>query len=354
MDRPAASRFHALAIADVVQETDDAISLAFAVPADLVARFAFRPGQYLTLRASIDGEDTRRSYSICSAPGEPLRVAIKRVEDGRFSAWAHAALAPGHSIEAMPPAGRFTVPDGADNLLAIAAGSGITPILSILKSTLARPGTRATLLYGSRSTARILFRDEIEALKDRHMGRLSVVHVLSREQQDIAVLNGRLDAAKLAALLPGLAADLPDAALLCGPGAMIDAMTQGLVAAGLPQGRILHERFTADGQPSRPRPPAKPGAAPFATATIIADGVSTEVPMAEGEPVLDAALRAGLDLPYSCRAGMCSTCRARVVEGSVTMAVNYGLEPWETEAGYVLTCQSHPATPRLVIDYDQV
>ncbi len=350
--------FHPLTITETRRETEDAISLAFAIPEPLRARFAFTPGQYLTLRTTLDGEDTRRSYSICSAPGdEPLRVAIKRVDDGRFSTWAHRALQPGHVIDVMPPAGRFTAPPGAGAILAIAAGSGITPILSIVKTTLTRdPAARVALLYGSRSTATILFRDELEALKDRFMARLSIVHVLSREQQDIPILNGRLDAAKITSLLPGLfPGALPDAALLCGPGALIQSATDALIAAGMAPAQILSERFTAEGQPApRPRPAPLAIATPFAIATIVSDGIRTQVPMAEGEAVLDAALRAGLDLPWSCRGGMCSTCRARVTEGAVTMDVNYGLEPWETEAGYVLTCQSHPTTPHVTIDYDHV
>ena len=358
--------FHALRIAKVRPETADALTLTFDVPAALAARFGYRPGQYLTLRAVIDGEDVRRSYSICSGLDDgALVVAIKRVDGGRFSGWAHAALRCGDRMEVMPPDGRFTAPIdplAARTYLGVVAGSGITPVLSILKTVLTRePGSRFVLLYGSRNTSGILFREELEALKDRYMARLTVVHVLSREQQDIPVLNGRIDGAKVAALLPGLLPDgLPDYALLCGPGGMISSVGDALTAAGMPPGRVLSERFVADGAaPPRPRPAPVAGAPPFAVATVVADGVSTEVPMADGETVLEAALRAGLDLPYSCRAGMCSTCRARVTAGAVTMDVNYGLEPWETEAGYVLTCQSHPVVQgpgpgRLTVDYDHV
>ena len=260
----------------------------------------------------------------------------------------------------MPPAGRFTIPLDATasrTYLGVAAGSGITPILSILKSVLTRePNSRFILLYGSQTTAAILFREELEALKDRFIGRLSIVHILSREQQDIPILNGRLDGPKIAALLPGLLpVAKPDYALLCGPGGMIESVGAALTAAGMPPDRILSERFAADGQPApRPRTAPPPDAQAFATATIVADGVSTPVPMAQGETILEAALRAGLDLPYSCRAGMCSTCRARVTQGAVAMDVNYGLEPWETDAGYVLTCQSHPTTPAVTVDYDHV
>ncbi len=216
------------------------------------------------------------------------------------------------------------------------------------------PQSRFLLFYGSRSTADILFREALEELKDRYLGRLSVFHVLSREQQDVAILHGRLDGEKAALIARHLLPPGLDAAFVCGPGAMIEAVTGALEAAGIPRERILTERFTpAAGAGPRPSsPPA--AAAPHAVATIVSDGRRTEVPVAEGETVLDAALRAGLDLPYSCRGGMCSTCRAKVAEGRVAMAVNYGLEPWETAAGFALTCQAVPQTPRVTVDYDQV
>jgi len=355
------SRFHALRIANVRRETADTVSLAFDVPDALRDGFAFQPGQYLTLRTVLDGEELRRSYSICSGldDGE-VRVAIKLVRDGRFSAWAHEALQPGHAIEVMPPQGRFTVAldrSAARTYLGVAAGSGITPVLSILRSVLTRePGSRFVLLYGSRATAGIIFREALEELKDRFMARLTVVHVLSREQQDVPVLSGRLDGARVTALLRGLV-DVPriDEAFLCGPEAMIEEVSSTLADAGLAPDHIHSERFTTGTPfPARPRPFQQPGAAPFAVATVVSDGIRTAVPIEEGETVLDAALRAGLDLPYSCRGGMCSTCRARVSDGAVRMDVNYGLEPWETEAGYVLTCQARPTTARVLVDYDQV
>lgn len=354
-------RFETLRIADIRQETPDTISVALAVPEDQAPRFAFQPGQYLTLRTHVDGEELRRSYSICSGlDDQELRVAIKRVDDGRFSAWAHGGLRVGDTLEVMPPDGRFTIgpaSDAARLYLGVAAGSGITPILSILKSVLKRePSSRFILLYGSRATGQIIFREQLEELKDRFMGRLAVVHVLSREQQDVPVLHGRLDGAKVRILLSGLAA-IPeiDHAFLCGPTTMIDEVQATLAEAGLAPERIHSERFTpATPSVSRPRAPGPAVATPQSTAVIIADGVRTEVPVDAQETVLEAALRAGLDLPYSCRGGMCSTCRARVTEGSVHMDVNYALEPWETAAGYVLTCQSHPTSERLTVDYDHV
>ena len=354
-------RFEPLRIADVRQETADTISVALAVPEGQQPRFDFQPGQYLTLRAHLDGEELRRSYSICSGldDGE-LRVAIKRVGDGRFSAWAHGALRVGGTVDVMPPAGSFGVAPVAGmarHYLGVAAGSGITPILSILKSTLQRePASRFILLYGSRATGQIIFREQLEELKDRFMGRLAVIHVLSREQQDVPVLNGHLDGAKARALLGGLA-DIAaiDHAFLCGPAGMIDEVQAALTAGGMARDRIHSERFTpAAPAVARPRRPDAAMAAPFALAVIVADGISTEVPVAADETVLEAALRAGLDLPYSCRGGMCSTCRARVTAGSVQMDVNYALEPWETDAGYVLTCQSRPTSDRLTVDYDHV
>lgn len=350
------SRFHPLPIADLRRETEDAVSIAFAVPSELADDFTFIPGQYLTLRASIDGAEQRRSYSICAGldDGE-LRVAIKRVPGGAFSTMANTMLRQGDIIEVMPPQGRFGVTPGVTRTyLGIAAGSGITPILSILKSVLARePQSRFVLLYGSRSTAGILFREQLEDLKDRHMGRLVVQHILSREQQDVAALNGRIDGDRLRLLLPGLIAPTAiDHAFLCGPDTMIDAATTALTGLGVPAARIHSERFTS-ATPPRVMAPAADAVA-GQTATIISEGRATEVPVAAGETVLEAALRAGLDLPWSCRGGMCSTCRARVTEGQAEMALNFSLEPWETEQGYVLTCQARPTSAHVTVDYDHV
>ena len=349
--------FHTLRIADRRQETDEAVSLAFEIPMGLREAFAFRPGQYLTLRATLGGEEVRRAYSICAGldDGE-LRVAVKHVPGGAFSAHANTALQAGNVLEVMPPEGRFGHdPSGQGRLyLGLAAGSGITPILSIVKSVLARePGSRFILLYGSRSTAQVLFRGALEDLKDRYLDRLTVVHTLSREAQDVPALNGRLDGAKLRALLPGLVDTAAiDQAFLCGPEAMLDELPGVLADLGVPEDRIQVERFTPSG-PRRAVVVAQDAPA-AAMATIIHDGARREVPVADGETVLDAALRAGMDLPWSCHGGMCSTCRARVTEGQVEMAVNFSLEPWEVSAGYVLTCQARAVTPSVVVDYDQV
>jgi ring-1,2-phenylacetyl-CoA epoxidase subunit PaaE len=349
-----ASRFHPLRVLAVSRETADAIAVT------LEARFAFIPGQYLTLRRVLDGVEQRRSYSICSALDDgPLRIGIRRVAGGAFSGWAVDQLTPGDVLEATPPEGGFgLMPDAAAparTVLGIAAGSGITPILSIIASLLARePQCRIVLLYGNRDSRSIMFREALEALKDRHLARLSVVHVLSREKHELDALHGRLDAARIAALLPGLVAPAAiDAAFLCGPDGMAAAAAAALTGLGLDPARIQVERFTpAPGSARRSAPPSAPGTPPAALATITIDGVTRRVPVSAGESVLEAGLRAGLDLPWSCRAGMCCTCRAKVTEGAVAMATNYSLQPWEMAAGFVLTCQSRPTGAAVTLDYD--
>ena len=355
----AAPRFHSLTVSDLRRETSDAISLAFAVPANLREDYRYTPGQYLTLRATIDGEDVRRSYSICSGlDDDELRVVIKRVEGGAFSGWANQQLHPGDKLSVMTPDGRFGVPiePGATRtLVAFAAGSGITPIMAILKTVLRREAGRCFLFYGNRTTDSIIFREQLEDLKDRYLSRLSVFHVLSREQQDIPVVNGHLDAAKLQLLMRAIV-PVPqvDHAFVCGPQPMIEGLEKALVDLGMARDRVHVERFTP-GVGGRPRPVTGPATErPKAIATVISEGVRSDIPVAEGEAIIDAAIRAGRSLPYSCKGGMCCTCRARLLEGRVEMTVNYSLEPWETDAGYILTCQAHPVTAHVVIDYDQV
>lgn len=355
------TRFHDLRVVDVARETADAVCLALAPPQGAEALFRFRPGQYLTLRHAVDGVEHRRSYSLCSAPGDgTLRVGVKRVQDGLVSSWIVDSLKPGDTVEAMPPEGRFGfAPDPAApprTVLLVAAGSGITPILSIAAATLAEePHSRVVLLYGNRAAADIMFRTALEDLKDRHLSRLSVVHVLSREKHELAALHGRLDAERLRALIPGLVPPAAiDAAYLCGPSGLAAAATEALAALGVPPERVHVEHFTPAGAvaPAPRREAAHPSSPPVATAAITLDGVTREVALLPDETVLEAGLRAGMDLPWSCRGGMCCTCRARVTEGAVEMATNYSLQPWELEGGYVLTCQSRPTTPRLALDYD--
>ena len=354
-----APRFHTLTIRDIRHETADAVSLSFAVPELLRADYDYAPGQYLTLRTTIDGEEVRRSYSICSGLDEnELRVVVKRLPGGAFSGWVHERLGPGDKLEVMTPDGRFGVPiepGSTRTLAAFAAGSGITPIMAILKTVLRRETGPFFLFYGNRSTADIIFRAQLEDLKDRHLARLAVFHVLSREEQDLPMLNGHLDAEKVRVLMRAVVPVASvDQAFICGPQPMIEGLGTALTDLGLPRERVHVERFTP-GVGGRPRPVVvSPSAPAKAIATVISEGARFELPVAEGEAIIDASIRAGRSLPYSCKGGMCCTCRARLVEGKVDMLVNYSLEPWELQAGYVLTCQSRPVTDRVVIDYDQV
>ena len=355
--------FHSLVIADVRRETADAVSLAFTVPAALRAAFAFQCGQYLTLRAFVGGEEQRRAYSICSGMDEgELRIAVKRVAGGRFSAFAADELKAGDAIDVAPPMGNFGVapkPGAARRYAAFAAGSGITPILSIVKSVLARePASHFSLFYGNRDTRSILFKDTLADLKDGAIGRLSVHHVLSREARDIGVLNGRLDGAKALALLRAAGpADRLDHIFLCGPAAMTAEITRALLGLGVERKRVQTELFTpAEGGLGATRPASQPDAAQGdgAKLSLRIDGATHMITMRADETVLEAAQRQGLDMPWSCRAGMCCTCRARLVEGAVTMDQNYSLEAWEMQAGFVLTCQARPTSAVLTVDFDSV
>jgi ring-1,2-phenylacetyl-CoA epoxidase subunit PaaE len=353
----AAPRFHKLTIGNIRQETPDAVSLAFAVPQRLERAYRFAPGQYLTLRAEIEGEEIRRSYSICSGldDGE-LRVAVKRVDGGAFSNFVHDQLKPGDAIDVMTPAGQFTVPlDPAATrvMVAVAGGSGITPVLSLLKTVLAREShCRFVLLYGNRASRDIIFAEALAALKDRHLGRLVVSHVLSREMQDVPVLHGRLDGDRIRLLLRGM--PHIDHAFLCGPAAMMDEAAAAFSALGRPAERIHREYFTP-GDGGRASPPAVVASeVPAAIAEIIIDGRHHEVKLPAGVSIIDAARAQGLDLPFSCKGGMCCSCRAKLVSGKAEMAVNYSLQPWEIAAGFILTCQARPLTPRLALDFDAV
>ena len=354
------TEFHTLTITEVTPQGRDAVCLTFDVPDTLAGAFAFTPGQYLTLRTEIDGQDLRRPYSICSVPGAPLQVGIRKVEDGRFSPFA-CALQPGDQIDVMPPDGRFMAETGGPHrYLLIAAGSGITPMLSIAEATLAgHPDAQVTLVYGNREAGTIMFRERLSDLKDRYLGRLSVIHLLSRERQDTDLLNGRIDAVKLRALAEAGLIDpaAMDGVFLCGPGTMIDMAEMELAMMGTPKDRIHFERFLpADGQ--APRPPSdavKAATQDGAEIEAILDGRRRVFTHADPDaPVLDTARAAGIELPYSCAGGMCCTCRCKVREGSAEMAVNYSLEPWELEAGFILACQARPTSPKLVLDFDAV
>jgi len=356
------TRFMPLTIFAVERLTADAVALTLRPPAAAAGAFRFLPGQHLTLRRVIGGEEVRRSYSLCAGLDEGvLQVAVKRVPSGRFSTWAVEEARPGDVIDALPPAGSFVFrpdPAAARTVLGIAAGSGITPILSIARTLLSRePESQFILLFGNRTSADIMFREAIEDLKDRHLSRFAVVHVLSREALELPALHGRLDGSRLAALLPGLARPAEiDAAYVCGPAGLPESAEEALIGLGVARERVLVERFIPPGGSFLP-PQVTLAAAKrpqVAQLSVTVDGARREVPMAEGETVLEAVLRAGIDAPWSCRGGMCCSCRAKLTEGEVAMDRNWSLQPWELAAGFVLTCQSRPKTARLAVDYDAV
>lgn len=343
--------FHPLRVASVEADAEDALLVGFELPAELQATFRFEPGQYLTLRQG----ELRRSYSICAGPGEGLRVGIRRVPGGAFSCWLHGQLKAGDVIDVMEPQGRFgaAVAHAPRHVLAVAGGSGITPILSVIKAVLAGDArARCTLLYGNRSAASTMFKEELEDLKNRYLTRLALHTVFSREIVDSALHCGRLDGTKIASFLR-LAGPV-DQAFVCGPHAMNDEVEAALLQAGLAPQQIHIERFGIPPQAGATEPQASlPGDAPAARITIIRDGLTREVDYRAGDRnILAAAVRAGLDLPYSCRSGVCATCRAKLLQGRVRMDRNFALEKDDQAAGFVLTCQAHPLTERVVVSFD--
>jgi ring-1,2-phenylacetyl-CoA epoxidase subunit PaaE len=357
------SRFHKLKIKNIRRETPDCVSLAFEVPAELREAFRYTPGQYLTLRREHEGEELRRSYSICSSPlDDEWRVAIKKVPEGRFSTLAVEGLHAGDTLDVMPPQGRFTPslhPAQAKRYVLFAAGSGITPILSIAKTVLlTEPGSHVYLVYGNRGRNSIIFKEAIEGLKNKFLHRLSVYHVLSREQGDSDLFFGRLDYAKATEFLQKmLPAKQLDEAFICGPEEMIHGVKQALTEAGVGSGKIHFELFASTSSPANAKATA---ARPVgeddqkSQVTVRLDGRAYPLAMSYyGDTVLDALLAIGVDAPYSCKNGMCSTCRARVTAGSTEMDVNYSLSETEVAKGYVLTCQARPVTPEVTVDFDQ-
>jgi ring-1,2-phenylacetyl-CoA epoxidase subunit PaaE len=358
------SQFHSLTIAKVHQETRDTIVATLAVPEALQPQFGFTPGQHLTFRTRLDGQELRRSYSICSAVQDgDLRVAIKRVAGGQFSNWANEHFQPGVSIEVMPPSGVFALPalasepGAARRYLAVAAGSGITPILSIIKTTLAaEPDASFTLLYGNRASSSVIFREEIAALKDAWPQRLNIVYLMSREQQDVALFNGRITGAKCDELFARwIAVADHDAAVICGPQSMMNEVAASLQAHGMARDRIKVELFAATGAARPPRAASDAPAAgqPGSQVTLVIDGVQRSFPMPRNqESVLDAGLKQGIDIRHSCKGGVCATCRCKVVEGQVEMDANYALEDYEIARGFVLSCQAFPVTDTVVLDFD--
>ncbi|WER45799.1 phenylacetate-CoA oxygenase/reductase subunit PaaK [Cupriavidus sp. WKF15] len=358
-------QFHPLRVAQVRPETADTISIAFEVPEGLRDAYRFTQGQFLTLKAPVDGQELRRSYSICSgvqdyAERGELRVAVKLVEDGIFSSHLHDTLATGQVIDVMTPDGRFHVPldaGAARHYVAFAAGSGITPVLSLIRTTLAaEPKSRFTLVYGNRTVDSIIFSEALEDLKNQYLARFTLYHVLSRQPQEVDLLHGRLDHARVTAFLQALIpVDDIDAAFVCGPASMIDDVEAALRDAGLDPHRIHAERFGVPVDRQKRAPAHTPGDhTGTAELVVVLDGKqhTMRLPLEDGK-VLDTALAAGLDLPYACKGGVCCTCRAKVLEGQVEMEKNYTLEPWEMEKGFVLTCQARALTPRVVVSYDE-
>jgi ring-1,2-phenylacetyl-CoA epoxidase subunit PaaE len=348
--------FHPLRVAAIDELTDDAVALTFDVPPELAADFAYTPGQHLNLRG---GDDVRRSYSICTAPSSGrLRIGVKRLPGGAFSEGVLGSLRVGDTLDVMTPAGRFTTaidPAAARRCVVVAAGSGITPVLSIVTAILeGEPSSSVTLIYANRTHRTVMFLDEVHDLKDRFPSRLQIMHVLSREASDVELLSGRLDGSRLtrivAALVPGPAdADW----FLCGPQQMLADLRAAVGSLGVPDSRVHSELFHADPVPRAPVAVLADGAEGAARVTIRLDGRSSELDLLPDDvPVLEAALRVRSDLPFACKGGVCGTCRARLVSGTVAMDANYALEPDEIARGYVLTCQAHPTSAEVVLDYD--
>ena len=362
-----ALRFHELTVKRVSPEAAGSVAVTFDIPAPVREAFSFEPGQFLTLRTLLNGEDVRRTYSISSprsrlARAGELEIGIRPVEGGLFSNWAAQTLKAGDKLDVMPPEGRFTVKkQRAIHRVGFAAGSGITPILSIAATTLEeQPESKFTLVYGNRRMSSVMFNEALQDLKDRFPDRLTLIHVLSRQAQEVDLLQGRIDGDKvravIAALLPAASMD---EVFICGPEAMIEATEQALIAAGVPESRVYTERFTsgpaqaAKIQADTDAAPQKQAAAKDIALTVVLDGKEHELQIGADEHVLDAALNAGLDLPFSCKAGVCCTCRAKVLCGEVVMDKNFTLENDEMKLGYVLSCQARATTNQLTVSFDE-
>jgi len=352
--------FHPLKVAEIVPETAEANSIRFEIPHDLRDEFAFKAGQHLTLRATIGGEEVRRNYSLCTAPAESdWMVTVKRIGGGLFSNWVGDQLKPGDTVEVMVPHGSFTTdfdPTRSRHLVAIAGGSGITPVISLIKTLLREePDSRFTLFYGNRDSSSIIFLEALAALKDKHLGRLEIYHFLDAEDQDIELFNGMLNRERLEEAIPSLVPDAPevDGWFICGPGPMMDAAEGALLDRKVPKERIHIERFTAD----RPAGAVVKEMAQLQTqaeglsVSVTLDGRTRRVPFSAGN-ILDSARASGVPAPFACKAGVCATCRAKVTSGKVEMAVHYGLTDEEVAEGYVLTCQSVPIGDGVAVDYD--
>jgi ring-1,2-phenylacetyl-CoA epoxidase subunit PaaE len=363
-----AFKFHDLQVANITPEAAGAVAITLQVPTELQSGFNFKAGQFLTLRATIDGNDVRRSYSISSSENSfkktgTLEVGIRPVQGGVFSNWAATQLKVGDVLRVMPADGRFVVQrPRAIHRVGFAAGSGITPILSILATTLEQqPESKFTLVYGNRRMDSVMFNESLQDLKDRYPNRLTLIHVLSRQAQEVPLLEGRIDAAKVKEIVSSLlpAASM-DEVFICGPEAMIEATEKALIEVGVPARNIRTERFTSptlEALPANERKQVVLGHAPESKGevalTILLDGKKHQMQMSATDKILDVALAAGLDLPYSCKGGVCCTCRAKVMQGSVVMEKNFTLEKWEAEQGFVLSCQAKPTSKEVVMSFDE-
>ena len=355
--------FHLLRVKKIQRETDDCVSISFEVPEDLINVFQFKQGQNLTIRKTIGGEELRRNYSICTSPfDQELKVAVKKVDGGLFSTYVNEELNEGDYLEVMPPTGEFyTDLDAAQkkSYVAFAAGSGITPILSIIKTTLlTEPKSNFTLVYGNRTKASIIFKEELEGLKDKFIDRFRIYHILSREKTDTALNEGRIDEAKCELLFTKLI-NIPtvDEFFLCGPEQMIFCLKDLLEHNGVSKEHIHFELFTVPGQQQSAVPNEqlanKRDDGPKAKVTVKLDGITFDFDLGHNDQtILNAALELGADLPYACKGGVCTTCKAKLKEGKVKMDANWGLEQEEVDKGFILTCQSHPVTDKVVVDFD--
>ena len=353
-------QFQPLTIERILPETTDSVRISLAVPDELRDEYRFLPGQHLPFQAMIDGNKLRRTYSICSAQGEfPLEIGVRVQPGGKFSEFAATGLKAGETLEVMPPSGQFHVepdPNNANDYVGFAAGSGITPILSMIRSLLAQePNSRFILFYGNRKQSTTMFIDDLYALKNLYPERLQLNFVFSREEQEFETMAGRLDGDKVRELYKHFGAGLRASdCFVCGPDTMIRDVTAALVDLGMDEAHVHSERFGVPRKGAQPREDARQ-AADHATVTIIMDGHKKQFDMHQDDSnIVDAAADNGIDLPYSCKGGVCATCRCHVRSGEVTMATNYGLEPWEVEKGFVLACQSRPVSDTVTLDYDNI
>lgn len=351
-------KFHPVQVKEVRRETPNAVSIAFDIPPQLAETFAYRAGQYVTVRAVIGGEDVRRSYSLCSAPtDDEWRIGVKKVDGGAFSTWANEELKAGDTLELMPPMGNFVAQLHAGNkkhYIGIAAGSGIAPVISIIKTVLqAEPGSSFTLVYGNRNRPAIMFKEELEALKNKYIHRFNIIHILSREMTDANLNHGRINADKCAHLFEKALNINANDFFICGPEEMTVEVRDYLLANGVPAANVHIELFTTNNTYAAKKEIAQTPAESKSHITVKLDGIAFDFDLAfDDASILDAAAYQGADVPYSCKSGVCCTCRAKLLQGEVDMDVCYGLEPEEIERGFILTCQSHPKSNRVVVDYD--